>query len=366
MARVVEAAAEGRWVPSPPVRHHLNKPDGRQKVVFTFGAEAELFFKALNRVLQPVVEPGLSPLCHSFRPGHGPRSAYGQVFRVGGLDGLASLHVDVRDYFNSIPVEGLMSSLPPAIADDGALWLLLARTLRDRRVRSEGRIVEDGHKGAMAGTPLAPLLSNLYLGPLDRAFSDSDVTYVRYADDVLILGSPAALVSAREVIDGHLASLGLELNPRKTRYGAPGAPWEFLGFRYSDGRLDVAPLTAAKLRRRARRMARRALERPDGLAWMVRRLNRRLFGVGGRREDFSWAGWFFPLLSRTSTLSRLDSVIQGQLRFAVTGRHERRNLGIVPYAALVAAGYVPLVTAYHAFRRSRGDFEGLIERRVTG
>ena len=83
---------------------------------------------------------------------------------------------------------------------------------------------------------------------------------------------------------------------------------------------------------------------------MVRRLNRRLYGVGGREADFTWAGWFFPLLTTDRTLRALDRLIQGQLRYAVTGQHEKRNFRVVPYEALRAAGYVPLVTAFHGYR----------------
>jgi RNA-directed DNA polymerase len=366
MQHAVEDFARGRWAPSPPVRHHLNKPDGRQKVVFTFDAADELMFKALNRVLQPAVEPALSPLCHSFRPGRGPRSAYAQVFGLPALDRLASLHVDVRDYFNSIPIEQLLESLPAPVSTDRALMRALSVTLRDRLVLADGRIVEDGHKGVMAGTPLAPLLSNLYLRPVDDAFQKAGGAYVRYADDILVLGDSTRLEEARGLIERRLGDLGLALNERKTRYTAPGQPWEFLGFRFERGSLDVAPNTAAKLRRRARRLARRAADRDLPVVYAVRRLNRRLYGVGGRRQDFSWASWFFPLLSSTSTLAWLDAVIQEQLRFAATGRHERRNLRLVPYSDLVRAGYVPLVSAYHAFRTSWRAYRSLLDRRASG
>ena len=83
----------------------------------------------------------------------------------------------------------------------------------------------------------------------------------------------------------------------------------------------------------------------------MRRLNRKLYGVGGRSSDFTWADWFFPLLSTDRTLRTLDRLIQGQLRFAVTGRHETRNFRAVPYEALRQAGYLPLVSAFHRYHR---------------
>ena len=66
---------------------------------------------------------------------------------------------------------------------------------------------------------ISPLLSNIYLHALDRAFADgAHGTLVRYADDFVVLcrseprpGRPSEL--AGEV----LAGLGLELHPEKTR-----------------------------------------------------------------------------------------------------------------------------------------------------
>jgi len=347
MARIVEAFAAGDYAPTPPVRHHLTKADGRKKTVFTFAAPDELLFKALNALLQGPLEAWLSPLCHSFRPHRGPRSAYAAVRSISGLDGLACLHVDVRDFFNSIPVEPLLRSLPEPIAGDQSLHRMLEATLRDGRVISQGEVVVDQHKGVMAGTPLAPMLSNLYLRGLDACFESSGLPYLRYADDVVVFTPEPDVPNQLAFIEGRLRDLGLDLNDRKTRVSPPGQAWDFLGFRHQDGQLDVAPRTAAKLRGKVRRLARRARGRSDPSAFLIRRLNRRLYGVGGSEADFTWAGWFFPLLTTNAGLRRLDACIQEQLRYAVTGVHSKRNFRAVPYADLRMAGYIPLVAAFH-------------------
>jgi RNA-directed DNA polymerase len=366
VGEMVEDYAAGRLSLRPPTRRLLNKADGRKKVVFTFAPADELMLKALNRILQVTAAADHSRLCHSFQPGRGPRTAYRDIRRIRGLQRLACLHLDVRDYFNSIPVEPLLSTLPGTIADDEPLQSLLAKTLRDRRVISGGEVVLDTHKGVMAGTPLAPLLSNLYLRPLDAAFEAARIPFLRYADDMVVFGTEESVALHGRDIEQRLAALGLELNARKTRLSPPGEPWEFLGLRYDRGSLDLAANTIAKLRRRARRIARRARSRTDPARAAVRRLNRRLFGVGGRPTDFTWASWFFPLLSGDATLRRLDALIQEQLRFAVTGVHSRRNFQEVSYERLRGVGYVPLVSAYHAYRRGPAEYEALLETSTAG
>jgi RNA-directed DNA polymerase len=361
VGEMVEKFASGRLVLRPPIRRLVNKADGRKKVVFTFAPADELFLKGLNRILQVTTARDHSRLCHSFQPGRGPRTAYREIRKIPGLQNLCCLHLDVRDYFNSIPVEQLLASLPSTIADDEPLYGLLEAVLRDQRVVVAGLELLDTHKGVMAGSPLAPLLSNLYLKPLDDAFEHARIPFLRYADDMIVFGSAEEVARHSADIEQRLAALGLELNPRKTRLSAAGEPWEFLGLRYDGGSLGLATNTAAKLRRRVRRIVRRARNRPDPARRAVRRLNRRLYGIGGRSTDFTWASWFFPLLSGDTDLRRMDGLIQEQLRFAVTGQHSRQNFKSVPYDELRGVGYLPLVSAYHAYRRGAAEYEALLE-----
>lgn len=362
VGRMVDEYGAGVLSLGPPTRRLLNKSDGRKKVVFTFALADELLLKGLNRVLQSTTARDHSRVCHSFQPGRGPRTAYREIRGIRGLQKLHCLHLDVRDYFNSIPVEPLLASLPQTITDDEPLHQLLAKTLRDQHVLSGDEQISDSHKGVMAGTPIAPLLSNLYLRPLDAAFEEARIPFVRYADDMVVFGTEQEITRYGADIERRLADLGLALNARKTRLSPPGVPWEFLGLRYERGALDLATNTVGKLRRRVRRIARRARRRQDPALHAVRRLNRRLFGVGGRPSDFTWASWFFPLLSSDATLRRMDGLIQEQLRFAVAGVHSRRNFKEVSYDRLVSVGYVPLVSAYHAYRRGPADYEAVLER----
>ncbi|MEP6753023.1 MAG: reverse transcriptase/maturase family protein [Candidatus Dormiibacterota bacterium] len=361
VGETVEEYAAGRLALAPPHRRLLNKADGRKKVVFTFAGADELLLKGLNRILQSSTAADHSRLCHSFQPGRGPRTAYRDIRRIRGLSRMHCLHLDVSDFFNSIPVEPLIASLPATITGDEPLLRLLTTTLRDQGVLSGDELIVDTHKGVMAGTPLAPLLSNLYLRPLDHAFEEAGISFLRYADDMVIFGSEQEVRQHGAEIEERLAALGLALNPRKTRLSAPGEPWEFLGLRYHRGAIDLAGNSVRKLRRRVRRIARRARNRQDPARAAVRRLNRRLFGIGGRSTDFTWATWFFPLLTVDATLHELDRLIQDQLRFAVTGVHSRRNFKEVRYEDLRGVGYLPLVSAYHLYRRGRTEYTNRLE-----
>jgi RNA-directed DNA polymerase len=101
--------------------------------------------------------------------------------------------------------------------------------------------MEDGAaRRPVSGTPqggcISPLLCNLYLTRLDRAWRPAYGTLVRYADDLLAIcrsrGQAQAALARLTVL---LAGLGLEPKPAKTRIvelaeGKPGV--DFLGFHH--------------------------------------------------------------------------------------------------------------------------------------
>ncbi len=72
--------------------------------------------------------------------------------------------------------------------------------------------------GTPQGAIISPLLSNIYLDPLDHAMAQAGYEMVRYADDFVILCRSEA--EAREVLErvqAWSAQAGLTLHPVKTR-----------------------------------------------------------------------------------------------------------------------------------------------------
>jgi hypothetical protein len=344
--------------PSPPRDAWVNKADGRKKRVFQYGTDDELLFRVLNRLLQPAALRAASPWCRSFLPGGGARAAFGAVLADPEVASKAALRLDVRDFFNSIDVDDLLATLPDEFAADAPTRALLDATLRDHRVQRGDDIVEGGRKGVMAGTPIAPVLATLYLRDLDTEVAAHGVTYARYSDDIIVLAEPTTLATADALLRQRLRERGLEVIERKSSIGTAGEPWEFLGFRCERGRITLAAITEHKLKTRTTRLARGLLRwreqtgaSPERtLRAYFRRLNRRLYTRSSERGEFSWATWFLPMLDGAEMLKPLDHHIQREARYAATGKRSERTRALVPYAALVDAGHVPLVSAYWARR----------------
>jgi RNA-directed DNA polymerase len=171
------------------------------------------------------------------------------------------LKCDLANFFVSIDKEVLCAQLKRRISE--SWWLSLAEVLlmhdprRDVEVhscRDELALVPahkslfnapDGH-GLPIGNLSSQFFANVLLDDLDQ-FAKHRLRaphYVRYVDDfVLLHQSPQWLNWARGQIDGKLAELRLQLNPRKTILQPIGRGIDFVGHVIKPWRRTTRPRT---------------------------------------------------------------------------------------------------------------------------
>jgi RNA-directed DNA polymerase len=162
------------------------------------------------------------------------------------------VETDVADCFGAIPHSGLMSAVEERISDRRLLALL--RAFLRAGVMQQGS-VRRPVTGAAQGGVISPVLCNVYLHRLDRAWRGAYGTLVRYADDALVMcRSKGQAVAALARMTALLADLGLQPKAAKTRIvhltvGGEGV--DFLGFhhRLAQSRARRGPGTITYLAR---------------------------------------------------------------------------------------------------------------------
>ena len=181
-----------------------------------------------------------------------------------------------------------MEAVQERICDQPVLKLL--------RAMLRAGVMEDGQvRRPVTGTPqggvASPVMCNVYLHRLDRAWDGADGVLVRYADDLVVMcWSRSQAEQALERLTDLLAALGLEPKAAKTRIvhlEAEGEGFDFLGFHHrlvrSRGRTGTKPVTflarwpADKAMQHARDRIRELTRRSRLLLapeWVVEDLNR--------------------------------------------------------------------------------------------
>ncbi|MEZ5792198.1 MAG: CRISPR-associated endonuclease Cas1 [Nitratireductor sp.] len=127
---------------------------------------------------------------------------------------------DIKRFFENISHDRLMERLSRSLSEGPttnliSLWL--------EHGAQNGR-------GVPQGSPLSPLLSNLFLDDLDEAFAGEGARIIRYADDfIIVCRTEKGAADALDKVDSLLRRSGLELNRKKTRITGFDEGFRFLG-----------------------------------------------------------------------------------------------------------------------------------------
>ena len=282
----------------------IAKGKGKRRALGIATIRARVVQTAAVLVLEAIFEADLPDEQYGYRA---RRSAQQAVRQVQGLVRRGQREVvdaDLAGYFDSIPHAELMGSVRRRVSDRHMLrlvkqWLVAPVEEDDGRGgKRRTTRAKDEKRGIAQGSPLSPLLSNLYmrrfvLGWKRFGYQARYGVIVNYADDFVICGRDQA-GQAMQVMRRMMAKLGLTVNEDKTRICHVGQDsFDFLGFtigRCHDRRTGEAYYGARVSDSSVRRVTRRISAMTarsgtgSGVAETVAGLNRVLRGWG---NDFT-------------------------------------------------------------------------------
>ena len=343
----------GTYIFSIPKKHLISKGHSTKKrTIYTFKDDEMIILKYISYLLYEY-DYLFSPNLYSFRKNTSVKNAIRNISNIKNISNMTGYKVDIQNYFNSIDTSILLGSLRKDIKDE-KLYTLIEQILLNKSVEYDGEIITES-KGVMAGTPISAFLANFYIKEIDEFFWKQKLVYARYADDIIIFcNNKNDLLENQKILKEYFDKFRLKINPKKEYFFNPTDKWEFLGFSFNNKTIDLSDNSVKKIKAKIKRsargirrwMLRRNLDYTLALKAMNRKFNRKFYGKQDK-EELSWKYWFFPTINTDKSLKIIDNYMQEQLRYIVTGKHNKRNFKKVPYSMLKSCGYKSLVHEYY-------------------
>jgi len=344
LERLVRTLKDGSYRPQAVRRVWIDKPGSQEKRPLGVPTVRDRVVQAaLRHVLEPIFEREFAEQSYGFRPKRGCKDALRRVQELLNEGHHWVVDADLKSYFDTIPHTAMIERVKEKVSDGTVIEIVQAYMKQDIMEGLERWTPEEG---TPQGAIISPMLSNIYLNPLDHEMARKGYPMVRYADDFVLLcrsqaEAEAALVELRQWTQ----QAGLTLHPAKTRIvdATQRGGFDFLGYHFERGMKWPRQKSLRKFKDTLRRKTKRT--NGHSLRQIITEVNQTLEGWFAYFKHSHWTT--FPPLDKWVRM-RLRSILRK--RRARKGRGRGRDHQRWPNAFFKTQGLVSLVSAL-AFER---------------
>lgn len=322
------AIKDGTYQIMPPREQLIPKDNGDFRTVYICSDIDRVVLTIINNLLFELCPEMIHKSCKSYQKGLSTQKTVKEVVR--NIQNMKSntigLKVDLTKYFDSVSIrfiDEMFDKIEEKLGKSKVIDMLRKFYHQNLCFDLEGNLVE--HYFSLGqGVATASWLANAILYNIDEEISKMNVYYVRYSDDLLLIGKDwqKAEVRLREL----LAEKGLGLNQKKVEVLKKDKFFKFLGFSIRGNEIS---LSKDRIKTFQKEIENRTIKSNFSYQKAINQVMKYLYG-DMRDNGYSWSTACLTTINVKEDIQTMNNFVMDCLRAVKTGKKKLYGLGYEP------------------------------------
>ena len=311
---------------APPHQAQIPKDNGDMRIVYVNENVDRVFLSIVNNLFFELFPEFVHKSCKSYQSGIGCGKVVQEVSRQMIMSNTREVGVkmDLTKYFDTVPikyVDEIFDRMETKFGKSKIIDIVRKYYHTDWCFDVNGELIEH-YQSLKQGCAVASFLADAVLYHLDNAVNTLDVYYVRYSDDLLVLGKDWK--DAYLLIGSILSDMKMTLNPKKVEIVYRDKWVKFLGFNIKGSQITLSKSRVKSFQKEIE--ARTIKQRNISLTRATNRVNDYLYKGDGK---YSWATSVLPIINVEKDIETLNAFVMDALRACATKKRKIGGLGSV-------------------------------------
>ena len=311
---------------APPHQAEIPKDNGDVRIVYVNENVDRIFLSIANNLFFELFPEHVHKSCKSYQSGIGCGRIVQDVSRkiINTDSNVVGVKMDLTKYFDTVPikyVDQIFDCIERKVGKSKIIDIVRKYYHTDLCFDINGDLIEH-YQSLKQGCAVASFLADAVLYDIDDAISQLDVYYVRYSDDLLVLGTEWQ--KAQQKIKEMLADMSLTLNPKKVEPVYKDKWVKFLGFNIKGSQITLSKSRVKTFQKEIE--ARTIKQRDISMTRAINKVNNYLYKGDGK---YSWATSVLPIINVAKDIDTLNVFVMDAIRACATNKKKIGGLGSV-------------------------------------
>lgn len=311
---------------APPHQAQIPKDNGDMRIVYVNENIDRIFLSIANNLFFDMFPEFIHKSCKSYQSGIGcgkiVQELSREMVKTTGVE--IGKKLDLSKYFDSVPlkyIDEIFDRMEVKVGKSKIIEIVRKYYHTNLCFNVDGNLIEH-YQSLKQGCSVASFLADAILFPIDYAVSKMDVEYVRYSDDILIVGNHWK--EGFEVVSKMLSNMQMTLNPKKIETVYKDRWIKFLGFNIKGDKITLSKSRVKSFQKEIE--ARTIKQRNISMKRALNKVQSYLYKGDGK---FSWATSVLPIINVQKDIDTLNTFIMDAIRACATNKKKIGGLGSV-------------------------------------